>query len=115
VCEAPDSPHYIVEHADGAGNCAVTVFLDDVDAHLASIEARELERDERETYANGVRKAIFRDPDGNELGFAPQRRGQPAPTGRPGPDQPDVGKLSAPWACTGAPPGQRVVTALARV
>jgi hypothetical protein len=24
---------------------------------------------ERETYANGVRKASFRDPDGNEIGF----------------------------------------------
>jgi len=23
----------------------------------------------RETYANGVRKAIFRDPDGNQIGF----------------------------------------------
>jgi hypothetical protein len=24
---------------------------------------------EREAYANGVRKATFRDPDGNEIGF----------------------------------------------
>jgi hypothetical protein len=24
---------------------------------------------ERETYSNGVRKAIYRDPDGNEIGF----------------------------------------------
>ena len=28
-----------------------------------------LEPDERETYSNGVRKALYRDPDGNELGF----------------------------------------------
>jgi len=28
-----------------------------------------LEPAERETYANGVRKATFRDPDGNEIGF----------------------------------------------
>jgi hypothetical protein len=24
---------------------------------------------ERETYPNGVRKALYRDPDGNEIGF----------------------------------------------
>lgn len=23
----------------------------------------------RETYSNGVRKALYRDPDGNEIGF----------------------------------------------
>jgi hypothetical protein len=28
-----------------------------------------LEPAERETYANGVRKATFRDSDGNEIGF----------------------------------------------
>ena len=27
------------------------------------------EPDERETYSNGVRKVLYRDPDGNELGF----------------------------------------------
>lgn len=61
---------YVVEHADGAGHCAVTVFLDDLDAHVATIAARGLEPDELETYSNGVRKALYRDPDGNELGFA---------------------------------------------
>jgi hypothetical protein len=25
--------------------------------------------DERETYSNGVRKVLYHDPDGNELGF----------------------------------------------
>ncbi len=60
---------YVVEHAAGAGNSVVTIFLDDLDAHLAAIAERGLEPDEHETYANGVRKAIFRDPDGNELGF----------------------------------------------
>jgi hypothetical protein len=28
-----------------------------------------MEPDVLETYANGVRKATFRDPDGNEIGF----------------------------------------------
>ena len=66
---AEDRSIYVVERADGAGHCVVTVFLDDLDAHTAAIAARGLEPDERETYANGVRKAIYRDPDGNELGF----------------------------------------------
>jgi catechol 2,3-dioxygenase-like lactoylglutathione lyase family enzyme len=61
---------YVVEHAAGAGNSVVTVFLDDLDAQLAAIAERGLEPEERETYANGVGKAIFRDPDGNEVGFA---------------------------------------------
>jgi catechol 2,3-dioxygenase-like lactoylglutathione lyase family enzyme len=68
---------YVVEHADAAGNCVVTIFLDDLDAHVAVIAARGLEPDERETYSNGVRKAFYRDPDGNELGFG----GAPLDTG----------------------------------
>jgi hypothetical protein len=60
---------YVVEHPDGAGSSVVTIFLDDLDAHVAAIAARGLEPDERETYDNGVRKIIYGDPDGNELGF----------------------------------------------
>jgi catechol 2,3-dioxygenase-like lactoylglutathione lyase family enzyme len=66
---AEDRSLYVVEHADGAGNSVVTIFLDDLDAHVAAIAARGLERDERETYSGGVLKALYRDPDGNELGF----------------------------------------------
>ena len=68
---------YVVEHPDGAGTSVATIFVDDLDAHLAAIAARGLEPDEIETYANGVRKAIYRDPDGNELAFggAPLNRG----------------------------------------
>lgn len=60
---------YVVQHADGAGRCAVTVFVDDLDARVAAIGARGLQPDEEETYANGVRKVIYRDSDGNEFGF----------------------------------------------
>jgi predicted enzyme related to lactoylglutathione lyase len=60
---------YIVEHAS-AGNCVVTIFLEDLDAYVAEITARGLELAEREAYSNGVRKLIYRDPDGNELAFA---------------------------------------------
>jgi catechol 2,3-dioxygenase-like lactoylglutathione lyase family enzyme len=74
---ADDRSVYIVEHADGAGKSVVTIILDDLDAHLATIAARGLEPDECETYSGGVRKAIYRDPDGNELGFG----GVPLDTG----------------------------------
>lgn len=66
---------YIEEDPGRAGGALVTVFVDDLDGHLAAIGARGLEPAERETYSNGVRKAIFRDDDGNEVGFA----GPPAP------------------------------------
>jgi hypothetical protein len=52
---AEDRSVYVVEHADGAGNSVVTIFLDDLDAQVAAIAARGLEPDERETYFNGVR------------------------------------------------------------
>ena len=54
---------------DGAGNSAVTVFVDDLDAYVAAVAARGLEPDEIETYSNGVRKVLYRDPDGNEVGI----------------------------------------------
>lgn len=74
---AEDRSVYVVEHADGAGNCVVTIFIDDLDAYVAAIAARGLEPDERLTYSNGVRKTLYRDPDGNELGFG----GAPLDTG----------------------------------
>jgi hypothetical protein len=46
-----------------------TLFVGDFDARISQIAERGLEPAERETYANGVRKATFRDPDGNEIGF----------------------------------------------
>jgi Glyoxalase/Bleomycin resistance protein/Dioxygenase superfamily len=60
---------YVVEHPDGAGNSVVTIFVDDVDAHVAAIAARGLEPDKREIYSSGVRKVLYRDSDGNEVGF----------------------------------------------
>jgi catechol 2,3-dioxygenase-like lactoylglutathione lyase family enzyme len=68
---------YVVEHADHAGSSVVTIFVDDLDAQVAAIAARGLEPDDRVTYANGVRKVFYRDPDGNEVGFG----GAPVDTG----------------------------------
>jgi catechol 2,3-dioxygenase-like lactoylglutathione lyase family enzyme len=64
-----DRSVYIVEHAE-AGHSVVTLFLDDLDGFVAEVADRGLEPDERETYTNGVRKATFRDPDGNEIALA---------------------------------------------
>ena len=56
---------YIVEHPE-AGHSVVTIMVDDLDARLARIG---VEPAETETYANGVRKVTFHDPDGNEVAF----------------------------------------------
>jgi catechol 2,3-dioxygenase-like lactoylglutathione lyase family enzyme len=69
---ADDRSLYIVEHPGGAGHSVVTILVDDLDAHLEAVAARGLEPDDVETYSNGVRKAIYRDPDGNEVGFGGQ-------------------------------------------
>jgi hypothetical protein len=66
---AEDRSVYVVGHPDGAGNCVVTIFLDDLDTRVATIAARGIEPDERLTLSNGVRKVLYRDPDGNELWF----------------------------------------------
>jgi hypothetical protein len=60
---------YIVEAPHGAGGAIHTIIVDDLDALVAGIAARGIEPDDRETYSNGVRKAIYRDADGNEIGF----------------------------------------------
>jgi len=60
---------YIEVRPEHAGHGMHTVFVSDFDARIAEIAERGLEPTERETYSNGVRKAIFRDPDGNEIGF----------------------------------------------
>ncbi|MDQ1658195.1 MAG: hypothetical protein QOD41_3278 [Cryptosporangiaceae bacterium] len=60
---------YIDIRPEHAGHAMHTVFVSDFDARLAQLAQRGLEPAEVESYANGVRKAIFRDPDGNEIGF----------------------------------------------
>jgi catechol 2,3-dioxygenase-like lactoylglutathione lyase family enzyme len=61
---------YIQLRAGHAGHALNTLFVDDLDARVAAIAARGLQPAEQETYANGVRKVTYRDPDGNEIGFA---------------------------------------------
>jgi predicted enzyme related to lactoylglutathione lyase len=60
---------FINQDAERAGHAAHTIFADDLDAVVKDIGARGIEPAKRETYRNGVRKATYRDPDGNEIGF----------------------------------------------
>jgi predicted enzyme related to lactoylglutathione lyase len=58
----------VEERAEHAGHGIVTVFVDDLEAFVTAAAARGAEPAQRETYENGVRKATYRDPDGNEIG-----------------------------------------------
>ncbi len=60
---------YIVQQPEHAGHARHTLFLDDLDTLVAQIAERGLDPVQRETYANGVRKTTYRDPDGNEIGL----------------------------------------------
>ncbi|WP_067964805.1 VOC family protein [Nocardiopsis trehalosi] len=70
VWELAEHRYVYIEHLpERAGHAMHTVFAADFDARIAAIAERGLQPAKRETYDNGVRKAIFRDPDGNELSF----------------------------------------------
>lgn len=60
---------YILHAPDHAGHAMNTLFVDDLDTRLAGIASRGLAPTRVETYENDVRKAVFHDPDGNELGL----------------------------------------------
>ena len=70
VWELADHRYAFIEvRPEHAGHAMHTLFVGDFDARISQIAGRGLEPAERETYANGVRKVTFRDPDGNEIGF----------------------------------------------
>ncbi|MEU2119640.1 VOC family protein [Streptomyces sp. NPDC016459] len=59
-----------MEHRPGrAGHALHTLFVDDLDTRVDAIADRGPTPTDRETYANGVRKVTYHDPDGNEIGF----------------------------------------------
>ena len=60
---------YVVENRAAAGGAIVTVLVDDLDALDAEIASRGIEPAERVTYSNGTRTTIYREVDGNEIGF----------------------------------------------
>ncbi|MBM7520110.1 VOC family protein [Nocardioides nitrophenolicus] len=66
------APHrwlVVEERPERAGGAVQTLFVADLDDRVAAIRARGIEPDAEEVYGEGVRKVIFRDPDGNEVGF----------------------------------------------
>jgi predicted enzyme related to lactoylglutathione lyase len=60
---------FIEQRPEHAGHAMHTVLVDDLDALVAQIADRGVEPSKRETYSNGMRKATYHDPDGNEFGF----------------------------------------------
>jgi catechol 2,3-dioxygenase-like lactoylglutathione lyase family enzyme len=68
---------FIEVRPEHAGHAMHTLFVDDFDARVRAMADRGMQPAERETYSSGVRKATYRDPDGNEIGFG----GGPADAG----------------------------------
>ncbi|HET7689438.1 MAG TPA: VOC family protein [Nocardioidaceae bacterium] len=70
VWEVTDHGYLYVEHLpERAGKAMVTLFVSDLAERVAGISARGIEPVHQETYENGVRKVLYRDPDGNEIGL----------------------------------------------
>jgi catechol 2,3-dioxygenase-like lactoylglutathione lyase family enzyme len=60
---------FIERQREHAGHTRHLLFVDDLDGLVAQIADRGLAAAKRETLPNGVRKAAYRDPDGNEFEF----------------------------------------------
>jgi predicted enzyme related to lactoylglutathione lyase len=60
---------FVEQQPAHAGHARHLLFVDDLDACIAQIAERGVTPAQEETYANGVRKVAYRDPDGNEFGF----------------------------------------------
>jgi catechol 2,3-dioxygenase-like lactoylglutathione lyase family enzyme len=60
---------FIERRPEHAGHTRHLVFVDDLNALVAQIADRGLDPAERETLSNGIRKAAYRDPDGNAFEF----------------------------------------------
>ncbi len=73
VWQLADHGSVFLRLASGAGHSEVALFIDDpaqLDLRLRGIEKRGISPDLVEAYDNGVRKVTYRDPDGNQIGFA---------------------------------------------
>ena len=70
VWELGEHRHVFIEQRpEHAGHARHLIFVDDLDALVGQVAERGLTPVQQETYPNGVRKAAYRDPDGNEFGF----------------------------------------------
>ena len=59
---------YVVLDPERAGHALVTLMVDDLDGFLTAAGDADIKPAGVEHYGNDVRKAVFRDPDGNEIG-----------------------------------------------
>jgi hypothetical protein len=66
---AEDRWVYVQQNPEHAGHSVVTVLVDDLAATVGDIAARGLRESAREDYPGGMQKAVFRDADGNQVGF----------------------------------------------
>jgi len=64
---------YIEELPGRVGHALHTVFVDDLDERAESIGARGIKPASQETYGNGVRKVIYRDPTATRSASAAPR------------------------------------------
>ncbi|MEV0644766.1 VOC family protein [Phytomonospora sp. NPDC050363] len=60
---------YVLLSPEHAGHAMITIIVGDFDERVAAIAERGIEPATNETYGNGMRKATYRDPDGNEFGL----------------------------------------------
>lgn len=59
---------YLKSHQGTPGGGLVTILVEDLDGFLRAAADRGVVPDGREEYGEGVSKAVFHDPDGNEFG-----------------------------------------------
>ena len=60
---------YIKQFPERAGHALQHVFVDDLESLAAGIAERGIQAVDEETYPGGVRKLIYRDPEGNQIEF----------------------------------------------
>ena len=78
------APHrwlVVEQRPDHAGHGVQTIYVDDLDERVAAARQRGVEPGAQEVYPEGVRKVIYHDPDGNELGFGGNPVSDPAAAG----------------------------------
>lgn len=60
---------YVIFDVDRAGKALLTLIIDNLDQHLAELGQRGFVPEKIGDEPGRYRKAIFRDPDGNTIGF----------------------------------------------
>ena len=60
---------YIIVQPEHAGGSIQTILGDDLDKVIAQIAERGIDFEKEETPAENVRKVMYFDPDGNEIGL----------------------------------------------